>query len=188
MQSPAVNSLPYANGASWDPSYTCLPGTRVTLLENIWSWIHSPDAERIFWLSSVAGAGKSAVAHTIAERCREEDLLGSSFFFDHSDEGRNNPKKLFSTIACDLANFNPDIRRQVVSAIELDRSIATAPISRQFDELLCTIMYSGINPVVIVIDALDEGYGADLQLLTILRDKALRLPNKFRIEIGRAHV
>src|SRR5882762_3066494 len=176
MQLPAVNSLPYANGASWDPSYTCLPGTRVTLLKDIWSWIHSADigdAERIFWLSSVAGAGKSAVAHTIAKRCREEDLLGSSFFFDHSDEGRNNPKKLFSTIACDLANFNPDIRRQVVSAIELDRSIATAPISRQFDELLCAIMYSGVNPVVIVIDALDEGYDADLQLLTILRDKAL---------------
>jgi hypothetical protein len=132
-------------------------------------------------LTSVAGAGKSAIAHTIAKRCREEGLLGSSFFFDHSIEGRNTPNKLFSTIACDLAHLNADIRRQVVSAIKLDRSIATAPISRQFDELLCGIKYSGVNPVAIVIDGLDEAYDADLQLLAIFRDKVPRLSSKFRI-------
>lgn len=134
-------------------------------------------------LTSVAGAGKSAIAHTVAKRCHEECLLGSSFFFDRHTDGRNNPKKLFSTIACDLATFNADLRCQVTLAIDLDRSIASTPISQQFDELICNMKYCGEKPVVIVIDALDEGYDTDLQLLAILHDRIQKLPSKFRIVI-----
>ena len=36
-----LTSLPYAEGASWNPSHTCLESTRTALLEVIWDWIVS---------------------------------------------------------------------------------------------------------------------------------------------------
>jgi len=82
------------------------------LIDEIWQWIKSTDAKdkdnipnytdvndtaRIFFLTSVAGAGKSTIAHTVAQRCHEERLLVSSFFFDRNFTDR--PKRLFSTVA-----------------------------------------------------------------------------------------
>jgi hypothetical protein len=64
VHSVALNALPYAEGASWDSSRVCLPGTRVEILDNIWTWaneIEGSKSAQIFWLADVAGAGKSAI-------------------------------------------------------------------------------------------------------------------------------
>jgi hypothetical protein len=153
------------------------------MLEEIWEWIQS-DAKSVtgvFWLTAVAGAGKSAIAHTVAKRCHEAGMLGSSFFFKRDTAGRNDPNKLFSTIARGLAHFDKDMARQISLAIELDQTVSTAPIFRQFEELIRrpSMRYSGQKRVVIVIDALDEGYNTDL--LAILRDQVPKLPMTFRI-------
>jgi hypothetical protein len=59
-----LNSLPYADGASWDPSRVCLSGTRVNIIDDMWAWansIENSNGAQIFWLVDVAGAGKSAI-------------------------------------------------------------------------------------------------------------------------------
>jgi hypothetical protein len=155
----------------------------VALLEEIWEWIQS-DAKSttgILWLTGVAGAGKTVIAHTVANRCHEAGVLGSSFFFKRDTAGRNDPNKLFSTIARGLAHFDKDMGRQISLAIEDDQTVSTAPIFRQFEQLIHrpSMRYSGQKRVVIVIDALDEGYNTDL--LTILRDQVPKLPITFRI-------
>jgi hypothetical protein len=179
-----LNALPCAAGASWDPKSICLPDTRSAPLEEIWEWIHS-DAEtttRIFWLSGVTGAGKSAIAHTVAKRCEEAGLLASSFFFQRDTAERNNPNKLFSTIARGLANFDTEMAKRISLAIEHDQTVTTAPISRQFEKLVYepSLRYFGSKPVVIVIDALDESCD-NIKLLEILRDDIPKLPIAFRI-------
>src|SRR3984957_9436719 len=68
----ALNTLPFAKGSSWNSLSVCLPGTRVTLLEDIWTWIQSADdtkSAEIFLLSDLAGTGKSSIAHSVAKRC-----------------------------------------------------------------------------------------------------------------------
>ena len=179
-----LDKLPYAVGASWSPKAACLPNTREGLLEDIWKWIYSTDVKdtaEIFCLTSVAGAGKSAIAHTVAQRCHDEGLLASSFFFNREVAGRNEPNTLFSTIARDLAGRSMGFCEQISLAIESDRSLATASISRQFGPLILLpcLRYPVDRPVVIVIDALDEGY--DNELLEILRDEIPKLPGTFRI-------
>ena len=75
-------------------------------------------------------------------------------------------------------------RRTCVSAIlENERSVASAPLSRQFDQLILgpSRVHRFEKPVVIVIDALDEGY--DLELLKIICEGIPRLPGSFRIFI-----
>jgi hypothetical protein len=57
-----LTALPYVGGgASWSSSRGCLAETRIALLEDIWAWANDLNTTHIFWLTDVAGAGKSAV-------------------------------------------------------------------------------------------------------------------------------
>jgi hypothetical protein len=178
--------LQYAQRASWDPSLVCLPGTRVALLDKIWNWIQAADQTKcgeIFFLSDVAGAGKSAIAHTIAERCHHAGLLGSSFFFNRDEPDRNNPRLLFTSIARDLSSICKEVAEHICTVLKANRSVASAPLTRQFDELILgpSWVFPLNKPIVIVIDALDEGYSSDL--LQIFRYRVPQLPGSFRIFI-----
>jgi hypothetical protein len=179
-----LDKLPFAKGASWDLGQVCLPHTRDGLLEDIWTWITAPSATgtaEIYWLTGVAGAGKTAIAHSVAQHCSERGLLVSSFFFDRKTSGLNDPQALFSTIAYDLCKANSEFAKQVALAIELDRSLASCKISRQFKELVLRPSHSNLvgRIFVIVVDALDEGCSSDL--LDILSNGIPQLPPTIRI-------
>ena len=179
-----LNMLPYANGASWDSSLACFPGTRVALIKDIWTWIqtanHTKSAE-IFLLSDLAGTGKTAIAHTVARSCDEAGLLASSFFFDRNVPERSGPQRLFSTIAYDIAVLSHDISEYVSGILKRHRNVTTASPSRQFDQLILnpSHLHRFDKPMVIVMDALDEGYTPEL--LKILREEIPKLPGSFRI-------
>jgi len=179
-----LDILPYAEGASWNPELVCLHDTRKELLHDIWEWICSADDTthaEVFSLCDVAGAGKSAIAHTVARDCAQKGVLASCFFFDRNIPDRRIPQKLFSTIARDLARLSNDLTEHIVHILENDRSLASASQSRQFDELIMKPFgdrHIG-RPVVIVVDALDEG--CNQETLSILRNKVPNLPGTFRI-------
>ena len=179
-----MDTLPYAEGASWNPNLVCLSDTRKALIDDIIEWIFLADGSagaEIFWLSDVAGTGKSAIAHTIAQYCHDRGILGSSFFFDRDIPDRRTPQKLFSTIARDLVKLGNNLADYVSLVLEADRSVASACQTRQFDQLILKpfLHHSIGRPVVIVIDALDEG--CDLETLKVFRDNIPKLPGTFRI-------
>src|SRR3984957_748013 len=180
----ALNTLPFAKGSSWNSLSVCLPGTRVTLLEDIWTWIQSADdtkSAEIFLLSDLAGTGKSSIAHSVARRCHDNGILASSFFFDRDVAERNRPQNLFTSVARDLAPLNRGFSECINLILENDRSLAWASPSRQFEELILapSLIHRFSRPIVIVIDALDEGYTPEL--LNILCDEIPKLPGSFRI-------
>ncbi|PTB61114.1 hypothetical protein M431DRAFT_538258 [Trichoderma harzianum CBS 226.95] len=134
-----------AEGAAFDShaeehNPTCLPDTRVELLQHIMSWTQDPNAKAIFWLNGMAGTGKSTVSRTIAKSLVRTGYLGASFFFKRGDGDRGSSAKLFTTIAAQLAIMQTDIGPYVKDAIKLNSDIDQRK--------------SGF--IVIVIDALDE--------------------------------
>ncbi|KAG9076982.1 POC1 centriolar protein A, partial [Ceratobasidium sp. 370] len=182
--------LPRIQGASWDPYHVCMQNTRVQLVDRIMVWAkgpansngaNQPSGAEVMLLTAVAGAGKTTVAHTFACQCAANKQLGSSFFFNHETDGRNSPAALFTTIAVDLSRLDGRLAKRIIAAIEDDPTLPSAPIFRQFQELVlkpcqeCPIA----GPIVLVIDALDEAW--DEVLLNILRDHVHRLPSTFRI-------
>src|ERR1700722_19567499 len=180
----ALDTLPFAKGSSWDLLSVCLPGTRTALLEDIWTWIQSADdtkSAEIFLLSDLAGTGKSSIAHSVAKRCYDAGLLASSFFFDRDVAERNRPQHLFTSIARDLAPLNRAFYERINLILENDRSLAWASPSRQFDQLILapSLIHRFARPIVIVIDALDEGCSPEL--LKILENDIPKLPGSFRI-------
>ena len=59
-----------------DPAPRCLPGTRKGVLEKIETWVKAGSGGKsVLWVHGPAGAGKSAIAQTVAETCASTKLL-----------------------------------------------------------------------------------------------------------------
>ncbi|KAG1851441.1 hypothetical protein DFJ58DRAFT_746276 [Suillus subalutaceus] len=110
-----LGDIAYAKGVGLNTMKQCLPGTRTEILSQITDWINGSGdaAERVLWLSGPAGTGKSAIAHTIAKWFNDMGVLGSCFCFDKAQEAEKHHEKVFSTIARDLADRDPEMRRSL---------------------------------------------------------------------------
>ncbi|KAK6500285.1 hypothetical protein TWF481_010630 [Arthrobotrys musiformis] len=163
--------LPIAEGAAYgsfadrhEPE--CLPGTRIELRKRIADWLNSPhgQGECLFWLSGVAGTGKSTISRTIARDLKDNGQLVASFFFRRGEKDRGNAARLFTTLASQFANKAGDVRRTIQKAIEADPSIPTMNPGEQFSKLIFQPLsqvqdhklQSHPRKVIVVIDALDE--------------------------------
>ncbi|KAG9309439.1 hypothetical protein JVU11DRAFT_10408 [Chiua virens] len=156
-----LNDMPYASRARYSQDKGCLPGTRETLLREICDILNNPadDAPRVCLLTGVAGSGKSAVAHTIAQLYDGQRRLGSSYCFATTDIARRNPGNLFSTIARDLADVDSQYKFALWSIVKGNQALRRSEIpAEQFEQLIVGPIekFDVIGPIVIVIDALDE--------------------------------
>ncbi|KAF9071957.1 hypothetical protein BDP27DRAFT_446419 [Rhodocollybia butyracea] len=124
------------------PPPLCHPGTREDILRELKYWVRHdtpqafPNDSSIRWLYGPAGAGKSAIAQTVAETCAKIGILAGSFFFWRSDPSRNNPERLFTTLALQIAGAMPELRSSINSVIIKNPSILTSSIETQFNDLI----------------------------------------------------
>lgn len=171
--------LPIAEGASFDShvqehNAKCIPDTRVALLDHIYRWTNDTTGKPIFWLSGMAGTGKSTVARTIAHSFAKSKQLGASFFFRKGDEDLGNAKRFFTTIAMELMASLPEMRPGIKEAITLDQQLSTRTLGMQFEKLIRSPLEQmkqarHLRPQrIVVIDALDE-CEQDGDILEILR-------------------
>ncbi|KAF8347420.1 hypothetical protein F5887DRAFT_1131099 [Amanita rubescens] len=102
------------------PPPLCHPRTREKVLKIISDWIDdSYPRQRIMWLNGPAGAGKSAIAQTIAERYND-NRLAASFFFLRNTPDRGVADRLFLTLAWQLARSIPETRPYIESALQME--------------------------------------------------------------------
>ena len=104
----ALNEMPCAQ-ARYASGKGCLPGTRVTLLKEIYDILNDSgeDAPHVCLLTGVSGSGKSSVAHSVAQLYDGQKRLASSYCFLSTDVKRRDPQNMFSTIARDLCDHDP---------------------------------------------------------------------------------
>jgi hypothetical protein len=153
-------------------SFGCYGETRKEVLEKVEHWGADQDGKCIFWLSGMAGTGKSTIARTVAGRFKEKGELVVSFFFKKGQELRGDAKALFTTLATQLASVMPDLKPSICRAIEKDPNISEKTPGRQWEDLIfkplqdfkCGLFKS--PTLILVIDALDEcrsqGYGSNI--------------------------
>jgi len=87
-------------------------------------WSNNPSDACIFWLSGMAGTGKSTVSRMVARRWDDEKRLGASFFFSRGRGDLANASKFFATLACQLAHTQPSL------ANPFEKLYSTIPISQ----------------------------------------------------------
>ncbi|RTE80803.1 hypothetical protein BHE90_004681 [Fusarium euwallaceae] len=175
----ALSRLPIAVGASFDShaeenNPTCLPGTRLTLINEIMSWVQDPLSKSIFWLNGMAGTGKSTLSRTLARSLAMNNQLGASFFFKRSEGDRSTSSRLFTTIAAQLGARNPSLASHIKWAIEDDSTISDKGLRIQFEKLILEPLVAfststgKVETIVLVIDAWDECEVEDRQAKLIL--------------------
>ncbi|TFK24834.1 TPR-like protein [Coprinopsis marcescibilis] len=178
----ALQNLPKPRGCSWDPSACCLPGTRSQPLNEVFSWINGGpgDSGEVLVVAAGAGSGKTALAHSVCQTAHKSGQLVACFFFNQMNDQSTATNAIASTIR-GLCHVNDQVKRKIGELLEQDETLSSASPTRQFQELIlpiCQLLPSG-RPLVIVFDALDEGY--HVGLLKIFRDCVTLLPPTFRI-------
>ena len=174
----------------YDPP-KCHPSTRIGVLQHIMAWIIN-DLENLcffMWLYGPAGAGKSAIAQSIAELCYNENLLAASFFFSRTAVGRSDEYRLIPTLVYQLCLSMPPIRKYVEDIIQKDPSIVSRSLEAQMRGLIVDPLRRALldekdaislrsGPKLIIIDGLDECGTSKVQryVLSVLATAVQEIP------------
>ena len=139
----------------------CLPNTRVDVLNEIRAWADGQEERCIFWLSGLAGTGKSTIARTVAREYFDKGRLGASFFFSKGGGDVSHAGKFFTSIAVQLAQSSPSLKRYICEAVKKRSDIGSKSLDDQWRQLVLGPL-SKLNgdscrsSYILVVDALDE--------------------------------
>lgn len=139
-----------------------MAGTRVRVLSMFMEWARS-DPMRIFWLTGLAGTGKTSIAVTLCRMLQQDRgvLLGGAFFCSRTANipGQKDARCIVPTLAANLANQLPTFAAALAKALEADSHAALKPIGAQITVVLQQPLIAiapPAHPIVFIIDALDE--------------------------------
>ncbi|KAF5314824.1 hypothetical protein D9619_007204 [Psilocybe cf. subviscida] len=169
------------SGERYDPP-KCHPNTRVAVRNKTEKWALRVDPgtshASILWLSGPAGAGKSAIAQTLAEDFYARGLLIASFFFGRSDSTRNHARSLVATIVYQLYSLLPPPEQtRILAVIDRDPLIFTKSLLAQFEALIVNPLrplfengfWASVSaPRLVIIDGLDECLDRGMQRNVLL--------------------
>ncbi|KAF5355143.1 hypothetical protein D9756_005456 [Leucocoprinus leucothites] len=163
------HSMPDAfyNSSARYPPPKCHLGTRNEHIDLITNWAlgKSDRKEPILWMHGPFGIGKSAVAQSCAEALESTNKLAATLFFSRSNADRDDPRRIFTSIAYQIATTCPSFREIIDKRMIEDPALVTKSLSIQFKELLvCPLgqvdnAESGLQERVVIIDGLDECRG-----------------------------
>jgi len=137
-------------------------------LKRIIRWLDDPSNQAlIMWIFGPAGAGKSAIAQSIADFCFHSDNLAASFFFSRNSAGRDNSVQFITTLAYQISHSIPEVQAAVAKALKddsflLSRSLdaqAYGLITQPLNDATSTIGNSDVlksRPRLVIIDGVDE--------------------------------
>ncbi|KAJ2929888.1 hypothetical protein H1R20_g7197, partial [Candolleomyces eurysporus] len=121
----------------------CHPDTRVAVQNDLYSWIVDGDNEsdqprKIKWVTGPAGTGKTAIMGSLSGRCKAGGVLAATFFFASwsASMGRRRKTALVTTIAHQLARYDPDLREEISKAIDTNSDIFDKNLHTQMEVLV----------------------------------------------------
>ncbi|KAF5321145.1 hypothetical protein D9619_000157 [Psilocybe cf. subviscida] len=162
-----VTSAMYNSGERFDAP-TCHEETRTAIQDDLLGWADElvDDLNKLVtWLCGPAGAGKSAIAQTIAEKLHDRGQLTASFFFSRASgsDGRGEETNFIATLAYQLSQSVPATQPHIATAVRTNPLVFDLALRDQVEALIVTPLIavsktssSSERPKVIVVDGLDE--------------------------------
>jgi hypothetical protein len=154
-----------------ESSSTLHPGTRESLLNSILEWSKNDAATPYFWLSGLAGTGKTTIARSICGSLAESGLLVASFFFSRSQAERSVNSRVIPTLTYQLASVRSELLNVISEALQHNPDAARRTPQLQCRSLITSAFraISGVlPPIIVVLDAMDECDDEGGELLPLL--------------------
>ncbi|KAF5353454.1 hypothetical protein D9756_008142 [Leucocoprinus leucothites] len=179
----------FHNSSARYPPPKCHLGTRKDYIALVTDWALgvSDHKEPILWMRGPFGVGKSAVAQSCAEALAPINKLAATLFFSRSGTDRDDPRRIFTSIAYQVAAICPSFREIVDRCMIDDPALATKSLSTQFEDLLVhplarvNITESDLDGRVVIIDGLDEcrGTAAQCEVIEVIATSARKRTTPF---------
>ncbi|KAF5322335.1 hypothetical protein D9619_000238 [Psilocybe cf. subviscida] len=142
----------------------CHPGTREEVIDRIEKWRNGQDglSAPIFWLSGPAGAGKTAIVQTMAERWNEQKASQANFFFFRMDASRNSLFPIVATLLHQIILLYPPVEKAVAAVLSTNPLIFNSILEEQLTQLIVVPLRAlqqssaSYRPLTLLIDGLDE--------------------------------
>ncbi|KAF5321304.1 hypothetical protein D9619_000171 [Psilocybe cf. subviscida] len=148
---------------------TCHKETRIALRENILGWADEVPVDDlnnlVTWMYGPAGAGKSAIAQTLAQEWHTRGQLTASFFFSRASgsDGRSEETSFVATLAYQLSQTVPATLKYIGEAVQMNPLVFDLSLQDQVDALIVAPLIkvsdpscSSERPRIIVVDGLDK--------------------------------
>ncbi|QRW22417.1 Vegetative incompatibility protein HET-E-1 [Rhizoctonia solani] len=164
---------------------TCTEGTRVKVLDELKAWVLEAAGQSVYWMSGMAGTGKTTIACTFAKWLEAEKLLAASFFCTRTSADCQDVTRIIPTVAYQLAQYSIPFRSALCDILGNNSDIGSKDIAAQFEKLILEPLNRTKDDIpdgmVVVIDALDEckDQGGVGKLLDMLFKHAAQLPVRF---------
>lgn len=182
-----LSDLPYAEGARFQSSKQCIPGTRQEIIADIVEWIDNPPSNHscMLVLHGTTGSGKSSIASSVARHFFDLGRLGSSIFIDPTVPATCQPVLFFPTIARDLTALDPQFSYALAEGIRSDMALRkTRGLSDQLEHFIIrpSNHLTLTGPIVVVIDGIDfvDDTDALFDFVFTLQARLHDLPLNFR--------
>jgi len=165
----------------------CMPGTRIQIMTECVTWAIG-GLQNIFWLSGMAGTGKSSIALTLCRMLRNEPgvFFGGGFFCSRASgsSARTDVRRILPTLLRLMAGKSPEFATALSAKLGKADRTAFRPVREQMRLLLhqsLSALAPSHRPIVFVIDALDELSREDevAQLLQHVAEFRSDVPVKF---------
>ncbi|RXW13954.1 hypothetical protein EST38_g11900 [Candolleomyces aberdarensis] len=165
----------------------CTPGSRISLLAMLLVWAKDLRSPHLFWLSGLAGTGKTTVSKTFCSQLNSRGLLGASFFCTLSELDKKDVYLIIPTLARILAEERPKFGDALEKILESDkacRNPTEMDLNDQYAKLILQPAQKTLAAdelLVLGVDALDECENKDAVrhfIMAILSQKPT-IPLKF---------
>lgn len=188
-----LKDMHYAAGASYRSHRIGSAPPGIDIMNSITSWVnHDSELQgtepQIHLLLGSNESEKSAIAHAMAQKFDVIARLGSSYFFSGVAQDKRNATNLFSTIAHDLADHDPQYKHALWDIVKTKRALRESndPLT-QFTSFILgpANRVACVGPVLVVIDGLEYSgsESAHKDLLTVLAKEGAKLPLSYKFLI-----
>ncbi|KAG8789170.1 hypothetical protein FRC12_013789 [Ceratobasidium sp. 428] len=167
------------------PRTACTDNTRVDVLQEIKDWIRYGNSRRVYWLSGMAGSGKTTIAYTLCDYLEKSGRPNASYFCARRLPACRKACLVLPEVSYQLSLLSRPFLCALHDAIDQDVPIREWPIHDQFERLIAMplrrVGHMFSAPPVVIIDALDECEEEDEvnDLLETLLAHTNELPIKF---------
>ncbi|PPQ73872.1 hypothetical protein CVT26_011735 [Gymnopilus dilepis] len=117
---------------------SCTPETRKQILTDLMAWATDDMNFQVYWLSGMAGTGKTTIAYSFCDKLQTAGLLCTSFFCSRAVTTSTNPRDVLPSIAYHLAYYSHSFAKALYNALRepINANIRQKELEKQFDVLI----------------------------------------------------